>query len=118
MNYGKIIKNKLKSCGREVEIIRGGETAKVWAVVESRRRKTKTLFEDNSDGAGRYYRDYYSYIGPADFDITELSGEDCFVIDSIKYELVRADRICAAGETLYFEGIIKRIWEEEDVFTQ
>lgn len=118
MYYKRIISDNLRQLGRAVDITDGGKTQRVWAVIESRRRKTKTLFEDNSSKAGQYYDDYYTYIGPADFDITALSDAAYFKFGGHRYMLVRCDAVLAAGETVYYEGILKRIWEEEDVFTQ
>ncbi len=117
MYYKRIIKDNLRQYGQAVDVNDNGNSRRVWAVIESRRRKTKTLFEDNSDKAGQYYDDYYTYIGPADFDITALSDSAWFGFGGKRYMLVRSDAIEAAGEVVYFEGILKRIWEEEDVFT-
>ena len=118
MYYKRIIRDNLRQYGRSINVTDGDQSFNVWAVVESRRRKTKTLFEDNSEKAGRYYDDYYTYIGPADFDITALSDSAWFEFGGKRYMLVRSDAVQAAGETVYYEGILKRIWEEEDVFTQ
>ena len=118
MYYKRIIRDNLRQYGQAVNVTDGAESRKIWAVVESRRRKTKTLFEDNSDKVGRYYDDYYTYIGPADFDITALSDRAWFEFGGRRYMLVRSEAVKAADETVYYEGILKRIWEEEDVFSQ
>ena len=118
MDYRGIIKAQLKNAGKLITVHCGENEISAWAVIEQTWRRNKSRFEEKSSKIGRYYRDYYNYIGPYDVDIKELDGEDYVEYDGEKYYFVLRERVSVSGVTQYYRGILKKAEEgDTDVFT-
>ncbi len=119
VNYSDIIKAQLRLAGKPFTVNDGDEEKSGWAVIEQTWRKNKSRFEENSSKIGRYYRDYYNYIGPYDIDIKELSDGAVVLAAGEKFYFVQKERVSVGGYTQYYRGILKKAEEvEEDAFTQ
>ena len=105
---GNIIKKYLTLLGRKAHIHTDGKVIEVWCVLEQTWKKNKTRFEDNSSEVGRFYRDYYNYIGPYDVDISVMQDDDFFEIGGEKYYLVRCEKVDVGGVIRYYRGVLKK----------
>ncbi len=114
MNYSNIIKAQLRIAGKPFTVTDGEENQSGWAVIEQTWRKNKSRFEENSSKIGRYYRDYYNYIGPFDIDIKALSENAVVTVADEKFYFVQKERVSTGGYTQYYRGILKRA-EEGDI---
>lgn len=118
MNRAKQIKAQLKKVGREVYLADGAWiSTPFFAVVSPRWRYSKSDFENERTEIGAVSDDYYSYVGPFDHDISCVSENGFLLVGGVKYAFKKKERVEMGGETLYYNGILKRVWEEEDVLS-
>ena len=118
MDYSKQIKAHLKKLGKPLTIDDGALHLTADAVVEQTWRKNKSRFEEISSKAGRYYKDYYNYIGPYDIDIKTLSDEAVVTVLGESFYFVQKERVTVGGVVQYYRGILKRAEEgDTNVFT-
>ena len=117
MDYRQLIKTQLKKIGKPFTLHVGESGISGTAVIEQTWRKNKTAYEDKSSKLGRYYRDYYNYIGPYDIDIFEAGDESFVTVLGEKYYFVKKEQVYSGGFTQYYRGILKRAEEgDTDVF--
>lgn len=117
IDKGRIIKKYLTLLGKDVSIVKSdGSTLHLRAVIEQTWRRNKSRFEELSSKIGRYYNDYYFYYGPYDVDISNVSKDDYFLSDGVKYELVRYERVIVDSKIQFYTAVLKKILEAEDVF--
>ncbi len=118
MNYSNIIKAQLRIAGKPVTVTDGEEVQKTTAVIEQTWKRNKSRFEESSSKIGRYYKDYYNYIGPYDLDIKALSDNAYVTVLGEKFYFVQKEQVYVGGYTQYYRGILKKAEEgDENVFT-
>jgi len=119
MNREYKIKNRLNKVGREV-ILADGDwlSAPSYAVIQHNYKKNKTNFENKLSEIGYISKDYYTYIGPFDHDITALSRDAVVLSDGRKYIFKKRERILCQSKILFYFAILKRVWEDEDELQQ
>lgn len=117
-DFSSMIEKKLKTVGQPVKFIKSdGSEEEIFAVIESMYKRNKSKFEDNATKTGRNYNDYYIYIGPSSYDIFELGNRDYLLAGNDKYEIIKPEKIIAGGVIQSYRAIIKKIREDEDVFS-
>ncbi len=116
MEYGNIIKRQLRKLGKPFTVTDGEESTGGWAVIEQTWRRNKSRFEENSSRIGRYYRDYYNYIGPYDIDIKALSDDAYVEVFGERFYFVLKEKVSVGGVTQYYRGILKKEEVGDDVF--
>ena len=114
----KIIEKYINALGRSVKIIRAdGSETQATAVIERSWNSTRFHFEESSSKIGRYSDSYFYYIGPASLDILSFGREDYVIIDNEKYCFVQKESIKVSDKIQYYRGVLKKITEDEDVFS-
>ncbi len=111
MNRRYKIKNGLKRAGCRVRL--GSENwvgMPYYAVIQHNHRKTKTNFEDKLTEIGYVNKDYYTYLGPFDHDITAF-GDAVVYTDDAQYIFKKKEAVMADDEIIYYFGILKKIQE-------
>ncbi len=115
MNKAKLIKKGLEKTGRQVTLEDAGwSSVPFYAVIKQKWKSYKSDFEFNETEIGRVSADYCIYIGPYDHDITALSDNAVLCVDGRKYMFKKKETEKLGGETVYYSGIVRRIWEAED----
>ena len=114
-NIAQIIKRYLALTGRRAYLCINGEVTEVCCALEQLWKKDKTRFEESSSPIGKYYRDYYSYIGPYDVDVSNMDANDYFIISGERYYLMRCEKVEAGGKTLYYRAALKK-GDDDDLF--
>ncbi len=117
-NKSEICKKYLKQLGNTVTIITAdGSKREFFAAVEQTWRKNKSRFEFSSTELGKVRNDYYIYFGPCDVDITVLDENAVLLCNGIEYCFVIAHGVFSNDEIVYYTGVLKRIYrEDENVF--
>ncbi len=117
MDFRYLIKAQLSKIGKPFSVHTANGIINGVGVIEQTWRKNKSLYEEKSSRIGRYYKDYYNYIGPYDIDITALDG-DCYVtVLGDKFYFVKKENVYSGGHTQYYRGILKKAEEGDiDVF--
>lgn len=103
------IKNGLKKAGRKVRL--GGENwlgMEYYAVIEHNHRKTKSNFDDRHTEIGAADKDFYTYIGPFDHDITAVPKVLLYAGNSEIYSFKKAEAVRFNDEIIYYFGILKK----------
>ncbi|MFR5875370.1 MAG: hypothetical protein ACLUFN_02645 [Eubacterium sp.] len=120
LDKSKICKAYLKKLGKSVKLVKSdGSETEFFAVIGQTWNKNKSKFEDLSSRIGRYYNDYYTYIGPSDYDITVFNENDYIEYNGVRYFFVRQEAVIVGDTVQYYTGIMKKIFEENpDVFNQ
>ena len=118
MDYTKTIKSHLRILGAPIRACKGNEVYDGYAVIDQSWKKNKYLFEESSSKIGRYYRNYYYYIGPYDINIKEFTNEDYIEYGGDKLYFIKKDAVSVGGTVQYYTGVLKKIEEgDENVFT-
>lgn len=118
IDKSEICREYLSRIGKTVRLVRAdGSEEQFFAVIGQTWLKNKSKFEDLLSKIGMYYNDYYTYIGPSDYDITVLSDNDYIEYCGVRYFFVRQEAVVVGDTVQYYAGVLKRIAEEEsDVF--
>ncbi len=107
------IKNGLKKAGCQVRLCSGDWfSMPYYAVIQHNHRKTKSNFADSHTEIGFVDRDYYTYIGPFDHDITAVS-DAVLHTDNEDYVFIKKEAVRVNDETIYYFGILKKKQEAE-----
>lgn len=118
MNRAKKIKAQLKKVGKRVFLADGAWlSTPLWAVVSPRWRYSKSDFENERTEIGVVSDDYFSFVGPFDHDINWLGENGYLLCDGVKYIFKKKECVKMNDETLFYSGILKRVWEEEDALS-
>lgn len=114
MNKARLIKKGLEKTGRQVVLEDGSwSSTPFYAVLRQKWKSYKSDFEFSETEIGRVSADYCIYIGPYDHDITALSDDAVLCVDGFKYIFKKKETEKIGGETVYYSGIVRRIWEDE-----
>ena len=117
MNYTNIIKTHLRILGAPIRAVKGNEVYDGYAVIDQTWKRNKSLFEESSSKIGRYYKNYYYYIGPYDINIKAFGNEDYIEFGGEKLYFVQKDAVVVGGITQYYTGVLKKIEEgDSNVF--
>lgn len=112
INMSGIISANLSRLGRECKVVpSSGEGTTIVAMIQPIWRRTKSRFEGTYSKIGELVTDYCMYIGPSDFDITELTKQDTIYVDDGAYYFEKADKCVIGGVVQYCNGVLKRIYE-------
>jgi hypothetical protein len=115
IDKSEICKTYFKKIGKEVKIVKAdGSEDNIFAVIGQLWQKNKSEFEELSSKIGRYYNDYYTYLGAYDIDITKFTDDDFIVDNDVKYYFVKADSVKVGNIVQYYTGILKKVNEESD----
>lgn len=109
------VKNGLRQVGESV-FIKDGNWVSVpfYAVLSPKWRSNKSEFEPKETEIGRVSADYYTYIGPFDHNILSLSDKAYLIADGVKYIFKKRDAVKMGDRVLYYRGILRKVWEEND----
>jgi hypothetical protein len=120
IDKSEVCKKYLKKVGKTVRVVReDGSEDTILAVIGQVWKKNKSRFENLSSKIGLYYKDYYTYIGPYDCDITALTENDYLECNGKKYFVIRSEAVIVGDKVQYYDGVLKRIVEEnENVFDE
>lgn len=114
IDKSKICRKYFDKLGRTVKLVKAdGSEEQFLAVIWQTWNKNKSKFEDLSSKIGLYYNDYYTYIGPSDYDITALSKNDYIECGASRYFFVRSEAVSTGDVVQYYSGILKKIVEED-----
>lgn len=114
MNKANVIKKELRRVGREVFLADGSwYSTPFYAVVSPRWRYSKSDFEDEVTPIGVVSKDYYTYVGPFDHNIENLSDGALLLADGVKYIFKKKQCVKCGGRVQFFGGILKRVSEED-----
>lgn len=113
MKLDSIIEKQLKRLGKPIVLCRNGQCSTVTAVTEAAWKRNQHHFEDNETRAGKYYQEYYHYIGPASYDVTTLQNNDYALMEGKKYRFIKSEGVYVGGNLLYYRAVIKKM-EEAD----
>lgn len=112
MNRRYKIKNGIKKTGKEAVISDGDwRSMPFYAVIQHHHKNTKTEFEDKLTEIGFVSREYYTYIGPFDHDITALSDDAVIKSGAESYVFKKKEAVTVGSETIYYYGILKKLRE-------
>lgn len=115
MNKQYKIKDGLKRVGRVVCLADGNWTSMpFYAVIVHKYKKNKTNFESDLTEIGYVTKDYYTYIGPFDHDITALSENGFVLADGEKFVFMKKEKVECENSIVFYCGILKRVTEDED----
>ncbi len=115
MSRAEIIKNELIKVGKEIFLADGDwVSTPFFAVIKQKWQETKTNFEPKYTAIGEVSADYYVYIGPYDHNIEALSDNALVLYDDEKYIFKKKQGFVMGGETIYYWGVLRRVWEAED----
>lgn len=115
INKALLIKSCINRVGRMCYVVRSnGKEDSVTAVLQPVWKRTKSRFEGVFYPSGEVKNDYSIYIGPADYDITELDKNDTLICDDKKYYFERGERVVVGDNVQYFTGVLKQVYEEDD----
>lgn len=107
------IKNGLKKAGCRVRL--GSDewrSMPYYAVIQHNHRKTKSNFDDRHTEIGVVDKDYYTYIGPFDHDITAINDAVLYT-DNQAYVFKKREAVIVNDEIIYYFGILKKKQEAE-----
>lgn len=115
MSRADTIKKELIKVGKEIFLADGDwVSTPFFAVIKQKWQETKTNFEPRVTPIGEVSADYFVYIGPYDHDIEALSENALVLYDDEKYVFKKRQRVVVGGSTLYYWGILRRVWEADD----
>ena len=110
MNRRYKIKKGIKKAGRLVHLGREDWVGMpYYAVIQHNYKKTKSNFEKKLTEIGYVEKDYYTYIGPFDHDITAIGDDTIVYADQEMYLFKKKEAVRADGEILYYFGILKKV---------
>lgn len=103
--------------GAPIKAVKGNKVYDGYAVIDQTWKKNKSLFEESSSKIGRYYKNYYYYIGPYDINIKEFDNGDYVEFSGDRLYFVQKDAVIVGGTIQYYTGVLKKIEEgDENVF--
>lgn len=115
MNKSHLIKKQLDKIGSQAYLKDDEWTSMPFnACVFHLWRKSRSNFEPDITEIGKVNRDYYLYIGPANHDITALSGNALLIIGDEKFVFKKRDAVKTGDEIIYYTAAVRRIREEAE----
>ena len=115
MNNKYTVKNGLKRVGeRDFLSDENWISVPFYAVISPRWKNSKSDFELKETEIGRVSADYYTYIGPFDHNILSLSDKAYLMADGIKYIFRKKDSVKMGENVLFYRGVLRKVWEEND----
>ena len=104
----------LKQAGRPVRLVRTDDSEEdFFAVIEQTWKKNHLRFEDKASLIGRYQKEYYYYVGPADVDVSALTEEDTLYVGAAAFQFEKTEEVAAGGTVQFYRGILKKIKEAD-----
>lgn len=115
MKTAQTIKQGLLKAGRRV-FLSDGEwvSTPFFAVVSQKWRSNRSNFEFAETPLGRVSTDYFTYIGPCDHNIFSVSESGRLICGTDEYIFKKKEKVEAGGETLFYWGILRKVWDCED----
>ena len=83
-------------------------------MLSPRWKNSKSDFEFKETEIGRVSADYYTYIGPFDHNILSLSDKAYLRADGVKYIFRKKESVKMGNKVLFYRGILRKVWEEND----
>lgn len=100
-----------KSLGREVRLYQpdGWVSTPYKAVMQPLRYKNKMYLEGIHTEIGINNEGYYLYLGPASHDLTKLSEDAWLIVNGVKHEIVRAEKVYCGEKPVYIWAVMRTI---------
>lgn len=115
MSTAQRIKKGLFKAGKQVCLADAEWTSMpFFAVIAQKWRSNRSNFEFTETELGRVSADYFTYIGPCDHDIFSVSESGRLICGDDEYIFKKKEKVVVGGETLFYWGILRRIWGDGD----
>lgn len=108
----KICNRYINQVGRSVTVKRrnGGEDS-LSAVLQPIWKISGAYYKVIQAQVGKCLDDYYRYIGPPEYDVTELCEDDEVIYAGEKFYFIRTEPVMLRDRVLYYTGTLRKIRE-------